>query len=209
MNPRLRELGLEAARRTGIDFESYRKPELLERVNRLLAFVPYALSTVAAPAAVLLAGLLAIARVALALAAAGVLVSTFRDGRPAQQPVENDEGGPRQTGPGERQPGLPGEASREPVAGEGASGKDRAERTARSLRPGTLLLLAAIIPGAVLLADPAGMLTALGVMLLAGARVLGAPWRSALLIALALPAVFHAVFAVWLKVPLPRGPWGF
>ncbi|WP_027893664.1 hypothetical protein [Calidithermus chliarophilus] len=60
MNPRLRELGLEAARRTGIDFESYRKPELLERVNRLLAFVPYALSTVAAPAAVLLAGLLAL-----------------------------------------------------------------------------------------------------------------------------------------------------
>jgi hypothetical protein len=84
-----------------------------------------------------------------------------------------------------------------------------AEGTVRSLRPGTSLLLVPMIPGAVLLANPLGMLTALGIMLLAGARVLGAPWRSALLFALGLPAAFHLVFVLWLNVPLPRGPWGF
>lgn len=119
----------------------------------------------------------------LALAAAAVLLGTLRNGRAEEQPMDGGE--------------------------TGAGGTAPAEGTARPLRPGTSLLLVALIPGAVLLANPLGMLTALGIMLLTGARVLGAPWRSALLVSLALPAAFHLVFAMWLKVPLPRGPWGF
>jgi hypothetical protein len=119
----------------------------------------------------------------LALAAAAVLLGTLRNGRAEEQPMDGGEAGGVGTAP--------------------------EEGTARPLHPVTPLLLAVIIPGAVLLANPLGMLTALGIMLLAVARVLGAPWRSALLVALALPAAFHLVFAVWFQVPLPRGPWGF
>jgi hypothetical protein len=121
--------------------------------------------------------------VGLALAAAGVLLGTFHRNRAGEQPMDGGE--------------------------DGLSGMVPAEGTVRPLRPGTSLLLVPMIPGAVLLANPLGMLTALGIMLLAGARVLGAPWRSALLVALGLLAVFHLIFVVWLNVPLPRGPWGF
>jgi putative tricarboxylic transport membrane protein len=35
------------------------------------------------------------------------------------------------------------------------------------------------------------------------------PWLSTVLIALAVAALLHVVFARWLRVPLPTGPFGF
>jgi uncharacterized protein (DUF58 family) len=53
------------------------------------------------------------------------------------------------------------------------------------------------------------MLAAICLMLLALARILGATWRTAVLTATGLPLALYVIFALWLKVPLPRGPWGF
>ncbi len=80
----------------------------------------------------------------------------------------------------------------------------------RSSTPGpSVIAVAAVTVAAVALIGPLGMLAALVLMLAAMTRLLGAAWRTSLLTALVLPAALHLVFGVWLKVPLPRGPWGF
>ena len=53
------------------------------------------------------------------------------------------------------------------------------------------------------------MSAALGLLLLGLVRIFGASWRMAVLTAVGLPLAMHVVFGLWLKVPLPRGPWGF
>ncbi len=70
-------------------------------------------------------------------------------------------------------------------------------------------MIAAVTVAAVALIAPLGMLAALGLLLLVLARILGATWRTAAQTAVALPLALHVVFGVWLKVPMPRGPWGF
>lgn len=76
-------------------------------------------------------------------------------------------------------------------------------------RPATLLAVAAVTVAAVALIGTLGLLAALGLMLLAQVRIFGGSWRTALLTAIALPLAFHLLFALWFKVPLPPGPWGF
>lgn len=76
-------------------------------------------------------------------------------------------------------------------------------------RPATLLAIAAVTVAAIALVGSLGLLGALGLMLLAQVRIFGGSWRSAVLTAIALPLAFHAIFAMWFKVPLPPGPWGF
>lgn len=71
------------------------------------------------------------------------------------------------------------------------------------------VVIAAVTVVAVALIAPLGMLAALGLLLLVLARILGATWRTAAQTAVALPLALHVVFGVWLKVPMPRGPWGF
>lgn len=73
----------------------------------------------------------------------------------------------------------------------------------------TPIVIAAVTVAAVALITPLGMLAALGLLLLVLARILGATWRTAAQTAVALPLALHVVFGVWLKVPMPRGPWGF
>ncbi len=76
-------------------------------------------------------------------------------------------------------------------------------------RPLTLVAIGAVTIAAVALIERVGMLTALALVLLALGRILGGSWRAAVLTAIGLPLFFHLLFALWLKVPLPRGPWGF
>ncbi|MDI6773215.1 MAG: tripartite tricarboxylate transporter TctB family protein [bacterium] len=76
-------------------------------------------------------------------------------------------------------------------------------------RPATLLATAAVTVAAVALVGTLGLLAALGLMLLAQVRIFGGTWRAAVLTAIALPLVFHVLFALWFKVQLPPGPWGF
>jgi len=68
---------------------------------------------------------------------------------------------------------------------------------------------AAVTVAAVALIPRVGMLVALGLMLLAQVRYLGGTWRTSALAAVALPAALYIVFGVWLRVPVPHGPWGF
>ena len=76
-------------------------------------------------------------------------------------------------------------------------------------RPLTLVGIGAITIAAVALIDRIGMLTALSLMLLVLVRILRGSWRAAVATAVGLPLLFYLLFALWLKVPLPRGPWGF
>lgn len=79
----------------------------------------------------------------------------------------------------------------------------------RGAAESTPIVIAAVTVAAVALIAPLGMLAALGLLLLVLARILGATWRTAAQTAVALPLALHVVFGVWLKVPMPRGPWGF
>jgi len=64
--------------------------------------------------------------------------------------------------------------------------------------------------GMVLLVDRLGLLLAMSVFLLAGARwVAGLTWTNCVLVALLGPASFYLLFGVLLAVPFPRGPLGF
>lgn len=76
-------------------------------------------------------------------------------------------------------------------------------------RPLTLAAVGAVTIAAVALIERVGMLTALALVLLALGRILGGSWRAAVLTAIGLPLFFYLLFALWLKVPLARGPWGF
>lgn len=96
-------------------------------------------------------------------------------------------------------------APRTDDAGHAAAG----ETPPAAGRFGPTLALIAITVAAVALIERAGMMAALALMLLGLVRILGGAWRTAVLTAVGLPAAFHLVFALWLKVPLPRGPWGF
>ncbi|HET8679652.1 MAG TPA: tripartite tricarboxylate transporter TctB family protein [bacterium] len=69
--------------------------------------------------------------------------------------------------------------------------------------------MAAATIAAVALIGPLGMFAALALMLVTMTRVLGAAWRTSVVTAVVLPLALHLVFGTWLKVPLPRGPWGF
>ena len=71
------------------------------------------------------------------------------------------------------------------------------------------LQIAAVTIAAMLLAPRAGMMTAVGLLLLAMVKMLGGSWRAAILTAVALPIALHAVFVRWLQVPVPKGPLGF
>ncbi len=74
---------------------------------------------------------------------------------------------------------------------------------------GTPLAMVAAMVAAVASAERLGILTALGLMLLVLVRILRGSWWAAVATALGLPLLFYLLFALWLKVPLPRGPWGF
>lgn len=83
------------------------------------------------------------------------------------------------------------------------------EEAPPAVRPSRLLAIGALTVTAVALIDRVGMLTALGLMLLAFLRILRGSWQAAVATAVGLPLLFYLLFALWLKVPLPRGPWGF
>lgn len=67
---------------------------------------------------------------------------------------------------------------------------------------GVTIVAAALIPRA-------GMMAAVGLLLLALVKVLRGSWRAALGAAIVLPVAFYLVFVRWLQVPIPKGPWGF
>ncbi len=73
----------------------------------------------------------------------------------------------------------------------------------------TVVAIIAVTVAGVALIAPLGMAAALGLTLLPLVRLLGATWRTAALTAVGLPLALHLLFAVGLKIPLPRGPWGF
>ncbi len=78
-----------------------------------------------------------------------------------------------------------------------------------AVRPWTLLAMGAATVLGVALVDRLGMLAALTLLLLALVRIVGGSWRAAVLTSLGLPLLFYFLFGLSLKVPLPRGPWGF
>ena len=56
----------------------------------------------------------------------------------------------------------------------------------------------------------AGFVVAVGLYLLYLLRfVEREPWPTSLGVAVVVVAVLFAIFRLWLKVPLPKGPWGF
>ena len=58
--------------------------------------------------------------------------------------------------------------------------------------------------------EAAGFVVAVGLYLLYLLRfVEREPWPTSLGVAVVVVAVLFAIFRLWLKVPLPRGPWGF
>ncbi len=58
--------------------------------------------------------------------------------------------------------------------------------------------------------EPVGFVVAVGAYLLFLLRgVEREPWRTSLGVTVIVIAVLFALFRLWLKVPLPKGPWGF
>ncbi len=110
-------------------------------------------------------------------------------------------------GPVAPEPEIPQPATEEHASAARASGESAP--AARVAAESTPIVIAAVTVAAVALIAPLGMLAALGLLLLVLARILGATWRTAAQTAVALPLALHVVFGVWLKVPMPRGPWGF
>lgn len=90
-----------------------------------------------------------------------------------------------------------------------AGSRRQARQVGSSTPASTAIALAAVTVAAVALIGPLGMLAALALMLVIMTRLLGAAWRTSVVTAVALPVALHLVFGVWLKVPLPGGPWGF
>lgn len=72
-----------------------------------------------------------------------------------------------------------------------------------------LAVIGAVTVASILLITRFGMLAPLAVLLLVLVRILGGAWRAAVATAVGLPLLFYLLFALWLKVPLPHGPWGF
>jgi hypothetical protein len=70
--------------------------------------------------------------------------------------------------------------------------------------------VAAGLGACVAVIDPLGFVVAVGaylVFLLRGVE--RESWRTSLAMSAGTVAVLFAVFRLWLKVPLPKGPWGF
>ncbi len=95
-------------------------------------------------------------------------------------------------------------ASRGPAA-EVPPGDRRAGR--REARLAVEIVATTVVT--VLLVPWVGLITAVGLLLLALVKLLGGPWRTAVATAVLLPAVFYVLFVRWLQVPVPTGPWGF
>ncbi|HVE48423.1 MAG TPA: tripartite tricarboxylate transporter TctB family protein [Casimicrobiaceae bacterium] len=58
--------------------------------------------------------------------------------------------------------------------------------------------------------EPVGFVVAVGLYLLFLLRgVERESWRTSVGLSIAVVAVLFALFRLWLKVPLPKGPWGF
>ena len=58
--------------------------------------------------------------------------------------------------------------------------------------------------------EPLGFVLAVGAYLLYLLRgVEREPWRTSLFVTVVAIAVLFGVFRLWLRVPLPKGPWGF
>lgn len=72
-----------------------------------------------------------------------------------------------------------------------------------------VLQIAAVTVVATALIPRLGMLTAVALLLVVLVKLQGGSWRAAAGSAVVLPVLFHVVFARWLQVPLPTGPWGF
>lgn len=72
-----------------------------------------------------------------------------------------------------------------------------------------VLQIAAVTVVATALIPRLGMLTAVALLLVVLVKLQGGSWRAAASSAVVLPVLFHVVFARWLQVPLPTGPWGF
>lgn len=100
---------------------------------------------------------------------------------------------------------------RPPAAPARAAEPRPGPRTGRGVGRETALVIkiAAVTVAAVMLSPRLGMLTAVGLLLLALGRLLGGSWRAAVVTAVVVTAGLHAVFVRWLRVPLPTGPWGF
>jgi hypothetical protein len=60
------------------------------------------------------------------------------------------------------------------------------------------------------LVEPLGFVVAVAAYLVFLLRAVEKePWPTSLLVAVGTVAVLFALFRLWLKVPLPKGPWGF
>ncbi|MDR7531712.1 MAG: tripartite tricarboxylate transporter TctB family protein [Armatimonadota bacterium] len=140
--------------------------------------------------------------IALAVAAAGVLVGTWRAPRGAP-PASG--AGTRGTDTGTHDPGT-GTSARD-AAVPASPGSPEAAVAA----PGRLTAvgLATVTVVTVALVERIGMASALVLLVVASVRLLGGAWRTALLAAVGLTAGLVLLFGRWLQVPLPRGPWGF
>lgn len=92
------------------------------------------------------------------------------------------------------------------LRGRQAAGKISAETPGAGL---TALGMTAVTIAAILLVEPLGLIASIGLLLLGLVRLMGGSWSSAALTAVGLPFVLYLVFGLWLRVPLPRGPWGF
>ena len=87
-------------------------------------------------------------------------------------------------------------------------------RTAATVVPaGRWRKVVAVFLGLVVCAaviEVAGFVVAVGAYLLYLLRgVEREPWRTSVAVTVVVVAVLFAIFRLWLKVPLPKGPWGF
>ena len=58
--------------------------------------------------------------------------------------------------------------------------------------------------------EPVGFVVAVGTYLLFLLRIVERePWRTSIGVSVVVVAVLFGLFRLWLKVPLPKGPWGF
>ena len=82
-----------------------------------------------------------------------------------------------------------------------------------SAPPGQLRKVVAVVLGllvCVAVIERVGFVVAVGLYLLFLLRgVEKEPWRTSLGLSVAVVAVLFGLFRLWLKVPLPKGPWGF
>jgi len=93
---------------------------------------------------------------------------------------------------------------RHPATGDTAQEPGTARREAM-----VALQITAMTVVALVLVPWAGMMTAVGLLLLGLVKLLRGTWSAAVGTAIILPVAFYLLFVRWLHIAVPTGPWGF